>query len=120
MSGKLSPELRHWLASLTSDSKVFAEIHEPGQVQRTKVEWSGIIQLRRAGRKYIELAGDTFDGTISRQTGMGRDSRGRTCVILPETTKPGKKRHAAKPDLNGVDHGVCETDEPMSLKLHAA
>ena len=68
-------------------------------MQRTKVEWSGLLQLKRAGRKYLELSGDKFDGTISRATGTGRDSRGRTCVILPEDTKPGKKRHAAKPTL---------------------
>lgn len=94
MSEKPSPEMREWLDGIDSSTVLYAEIHEPGQFQRTKTEWSGNTPLKRAGRKYIELAGDKFDGTISRQTGLGRDSRGRTCVISPYR-EPVQRKKAA-------------------------
>lgn len=88
--------MREWLDGIDGETVVFAEIHEPGQFHRTKVEWSGNVSLKRAGRKYIELNADDiqFDGIIARHDGMGRDSRGRTCVITPYRDIPAKRKAA--------------------------
>ncbi len=70
---------RVWLSGVTGGQEVRYQIHTGGI--RTSVEARGSAAVIRAGKRYLELSGDVFDGQIARDTGRGSDGRGRTIVI---------------------------------------
>lgn len=70
---------RGWLSGLSGGQNVAYRIHSGGV--RSPVEKHGCATVVRAGKRYLELGSDVFDGQIARQTGRGNDGRGRTIVI---------------------------------------